>query len=215
MRDATRIAATLGCAAHPQGTYVSGDLSPTRGANGVLALCRRAGVHGKLALGKNDSGLSVRVRNRADVVGNLLFGLLESDGWVSREQTGALRVGFSTTSEQLAHQIHWLLLRFGIAKHRSRLRSNPEAAEYHQWPTGTEQAPNVRGPRLGHGERRRIRRAVPMWGPRGIALVQAIPEAMRGRRRGSQATYLAAEMADAVLNYLDQRGVTARDAADD
>ncbi|MGH6915077.1 MAG: intein-containing recombinase RecA, partial [Geminicoccales bacterium] len=55
--------------------------------------------------------------------------------------------------------------------------------------------------------------AVPMWGPRGVALVQAIPEAMQGRRRGSQATYLAAEMVNAVLNYLDERGVTAHEAA--
>ena len=36
---------------------------------------------------------------------------------------------------------------------------------------------------------------------------------MQGRRRGSQATYLAAEIADAVLNYLDERGVTAQEAA--
>ena len=56
--------------------------------------------------------------------------------------------------------------------------------------------------------------SVPMWGPRGSALTQAIPEAMQRRRRGSQATYLAAEMADAVLeNYLDERGVTAQEAA--
>lgn len=52
-----------------------------------------------------------------------------------------------------------------------------------------------------------------MWGPRGAALIQAIPEATQGRRRGSQATYLAAEMTDAVLNYLDERGVTAQEAA--
>jgi recombination protein RecA len=36
---------------------------------------------------------------------------------------------------------------------------------------------------------------------------------MKGRRRGSQATYLAVEMTDAVLNYLDERGVTAQEAA--
>ncbi len=42
-----------------------------------------------------------------------------------------------------------------------------------------------------------------MWG-------RAVPyQAFRShaeRRRGSQATYLAAEMTDAVLNYLDERG---------
>jgi recombination protein RecA len=55
--------------------------------------------------------------------------------------------------------------------------------------------------------------AVPMWGPRGIALTRAIPEAVQGRRRGSQAMYLSAETADAVLNYLGERGVTAQEAA--
>ena len=50
----------------------------------------------------------------AEVVGNLIFGIFETDGYVSREQTGGLRVGFSTTSEQLAQQLHWLLLRWGI-----------------------------------------------------------------------------------------------------
>ena len=50
-------------------------------------------------------------------------------------------------------------------------------------------------------------------GTRGVALTQAIPEAMRGRRRGSQATYLSTETADAVLNYLGERGVTAQEAA--
>ena len=55
--------------------------------------------------------------------------------------------------------------------------------------------------------------SIPMWGPRGIALTQAIPEAMQGRRRGSQATYLSAEVAVAVLNYIDERGITAHEAA--
>jgi RecA/RadA recombinase len=45
------------------------------------------------------------------------------------------------------------------------------------------------------------------------APISAIPEATQERRRGSQATYLAAEMTGAVLNYLDERGVTAQEAA--
>ncbi len=143
----------------------------------------------------------------ADVVGNLLFGLFESDGWASREQTGALRAGFTTTSEQLAHQIHWLLLRFGIVS------------------TVRDYDPTQKRPSIVNGRRVQSKRqvfevrvsgmenviafaeSIPMWGPRGIALTQAIPEAMQGRRRGSQATYLSAEVADAVLNYLDERGM--------
>lgn len=132
---------------------------------------------------------------------------------MSREQTGALRVGYTTTSEQLAHQIHWLLLRFGVGS------------------TVRDYDPTQKRPSIVNGRRIQSKRqvfevrisgmdnvtafaeSVPMWGPRGAALIQAIPEATQGRRRGSQATYLAAEMTDAVLNYLDERGVTAQEAA--
>ena len=211
--DVTRIAATLGCVAHPQGRMSLAIAHRPGERNGVLALCRQAGIYGKLAWEKTIPSWLFEPDIAADVVGNLLFGLLESDGWVSREQTGALRVGYTTTSEQLAHQIHWLLLRFGIVS------------------TVRDYDPTQKRPSIINGRRVQSKRqifevrisgmdnvmafaeAVPMWGPRGIALTQAIPEAMQGRRRGSQATYLAAEVADSVLNYLDERGVTAQEAA--
>jgi recombination protein RecA len=211
--DVKQIAATLGCAAHPQGRMSLAIAHRPGERNGVLELCRRAGIHGKLAWEKTIPNWFFEPDIAADVVGNLLFGLFETDGWVSREQTGALRVGYTTTSEQLAHQIHWLLLRFGIVS------------------TVRDYDPTQKRPSIVNGRRVQSKRqvfevrvsgmenvtafaeSVPMWGPRGMALIQAIPEAMQGRRRGSQATYLAAEMADAVLNYLDERGVTAREAA--
>ena len=211
--DVTRIAATLGCAAHPQGRISLAIAHRPGERNGVLDLCRQADIYGKLAWEKTIPNWFFDPGIAANIVGNLLFGLFESDGWVSREQTGALRVGFATTSEQLAHQIHWLLLRFGIVS------------------TVRDYDPTQKRPSIVNGRRVQSKRqvfevrvsgmeniaafaeSVPMWGPRGIALTQAIPEAMQGRRRGSQATYLSAEMADAVLNYLDERGVTAQDAA--
>ncbi len=211
--DVTRIAATLGCAAHPQGRMSLAIAHRPGERNGVLDLCRRAGIHGKLAWEKTIPNWFFGPDIAADIVGNLLFGLFESDGWVSREQTGALRVGYTTTSEQLAHQIHWLLLRFGIVS------------------TVRDYDPTQKRPSIVNGRRVQSKRqvfevrvsgmenvtafaeSVPVWGPRGTALIQAIPEAMRGRRRGSQATYLATEMTDAVLNYLDERGVTALEAA--
>ena len=213
MDDVTRIAATLGCAAHPQGR-ISIALAHRPGErNGVLELCRRAGIHGKLAWEKTIPSWFFEPDIAPDIVGNLLFGLLESDGWVSREQTGAIRVGYATTSEQLAHQIHWLLMRFGIV---STVRDYDP----------TQQRPSIINGRRVQSKRQifevrvagmenvtAFAEAVPMWGPRGTALTQAIPEAMQGRRRGSQATYLATEMTDAVLNYLDERGVTAHEAA--
>jgi recombination protein RecA len=211
--DVTRIAATLGCAAHPQGRISLAITHRPGERNGVLDLCRRAGIHGKLAWEKKIPSWFFEPDIAADIVGNLLFGLFESDGWVSREQTGALRVGYTTTSEQLAHQIHWLLLRFGIVS------------------TVRDYDPTQKRPSIVNGRRVQSKRqvfevrvsgmenvtafaeSVPMWGPRGIALTRAIPEAAQGRRRGSQATYLAEEMTDAVLNYLDERGVTAQEAA--
>ena len=211
--DVTRIAAELGCVAHPQGRMSLAIAHRPGERNGVVDLCRQAGIYGKLAWEKTIPNCFFEPDITADIVGNLLFGLFENDGWVSREQTGALRVGYTTTSEQLAHQIHWLLLRFGIVS------------------TVRDYDPTQRRPSIVNGRRIQGRRqvfevrvsgmenvtafaeSVPMWGPRGIALIQAIPEAMQGRRRGSQATYLAAEVADAVLNYLDERGVTAQEAA--
>jgi recombination protein RecA len=210
--DVTRIAATLGCAAHPQGRISLAITHRAGERNGVLDLCRQAGIHGKLAWEKTIPNWFFEPDTAADLVGNLLFGLFESDGWVSREQTGALRVGFTTTSEQLAYQIHWLLMRFGIVS------------------TVRDYDPSQKRPSIVNGRRIQSKRqvfevrvsgmenvttfaeSVPMWGPRGIALIRAIPEAMQGRR-GSQAAYLAAEMTDAVLNYLNERGVTAQEAA--
>ena len=211
--DVTRIAETLGCAAHPQGR-ISIALSHRPGErNGVLELCRKAGIYGKLAWEKTIPTWFFAPDIAADIVGNLLFGLFETDGWVSREQTGALRVGYTTTSEQLANQIHWLLMRFGIV---STVRDYDP----------TKKRPSIVNGRRVQGKRQvfevrvsgmenvaAFAEAVPMWGPRGSALTQAIPGAMQGRRRGSQATYLSAETADAVLNYLGERGVTAQEAA--
>jgi recombination protein RecA len=211
--DVTRIAATLGCVAHPQGRMSLAIAHRSGERNGVLDLCRRAGIHDKLAWEKTIPDWFFEPDIAADIAANLLFGLFESDGWVSREQTGALRVGFTTTSEQLAHQIYWLLMRFGIV---SSVR---------------EYDPTRKRPSIVNGRRVQSKRqvfevrvsgmenvtafaeSVPVWGPRGIALTRAIPEAMQGRRRGSQAMYLSSEITDAVLNYLDERGLTAQEAA--
>jgi recombination protein RecA len=210
--DVVRIAAALGCVARPQGD-LSIALSHRPGEkNGVLTLCRDAGIHGKLAWEKTAPDWFFAPETSADVVGNLLFGLFETDGWVSAEQTGAIRAGFCTTSEQLAHQIHWLLLRFGIV---STVRSYDP----------TQQRPSLIKGRRVQGKRpiyevrvagvdnvEAFAVAVPMWGPRGQKLVQTLG-AMAGRRRGSQAVYLAKELIQPVLQHLDQRGVTAVVAA--
>ncbi len=148
----------------------------------------------------------------AAIVGNLIFGLFESDGWVSREQTGALRVGFTTTSEPLAHQIHWLLLRFGVVstvRECDPTQKRPSPIEGRQ--VGNQPVFEVRV--AGTDNIAAFAESVPMWGPRGTALVQAMEDNAEARRRGSQATYLSTETTGPVLEYLDQRGLTAREAA--
>lgn len=92
--DVTRIAATLGCAAHPQGRISLAIAHRPGERNGVADLCQQAGIYGKLAWEKTIPNWFFEPDIAADIVGNLLFGLFESDGWVSREQTGALRVGY-------------------------------------------------------------------------------------------------------------------------
>jgi len=133
----------------------------------------------------------------ADVVANLIFGLLENDGYVTKEQAGSIRVGFTTTSQQLAQQVHWLLLRFGIG---SSVRHSSESPVYEVRVSGTD---NVTS----------FSEAIPMAGPRGQALIKALSEEGVAHHRGSHSDYLANEISKPVLGHLLQRGVTAHEAA--
>jgi hypothetical protein len=54
--------------------------------------------------------------------------------------------------------------------------------------------------------------AVPTWGPRGQALLEALAK-QDGRRRGSQAVYLATELSEQVLAHLAQRDISSMFAA--
>jgi recombination protein RecA len=206
-QDVARIAATLGCEVKPAGT---GDvaLSHRPGEkNGVLDLCRWAGIYGCLAPTKKVPPEFFAPEVSAEVVSNLVFGYFESDGYVSREQTGGIRIGFSTTSEQLAQQIHWLLLRWGVGS--SVQRRNPRAqrgglvkgrrisGKYPSWEVRVSGVENVSA----------FADAIPMWGPRGQVVTRELA-ALDGRYRGSQRIYLAGEIAGPVLGHLERRGVT-------
>ena len=172
-RDVAEIAGRMGCTTRSRGIETSISHRPGE-ENGVLALARWAGIWGHLAWEKMIPAPFFAPDTSSEVIGNLLFGLLESDGYVSREQTGGLRSGFSTTSEQLAHQIHWLLLRFGVWS---------SVREYDP----TSQRPSIVKGRLVQHRRpvwevrvsgvdnvARFAEALPMWGPRA--------EARRGAR---------------------------------
>jgi recombination protein RecA len=208
-RDATQIASTLGCEAKPASDEIAVAFSHRPGErNGVLELCRWAGIDGCPAPEKKLPSAFFAPDVSAEVVGNLLFGLFESDGYVSREQTGGLRVGFCATSEQLAHQIHWLLLRWGIGS--SVQRRDPRAqrgglikdrrisGKYMAWEIRVSGIENVS----------ELASAIPTWGPRGQVLVRELGK-LDGRYRESQRIYLSEELTGPVLAHLEQRGVTA------
>jgi recombination protein RecA len=149
----------------------------------------------------------------ATVMANLVFGLFETDGWVSREQTGAIRVGYATTSEQLAHQLHWALLRWGIGStvrrrepHAQRgglIKSRRIVGKLPCWEVRVAGIENVQA----------FADAIPMWGPRGHALVEALG-AVDGKHRGSQRIYLSPRDTEAILAHLTARGVMPELVAD-
>jgi recombination protein RecA len=205
--DVEAIAAPLGCRTRRRGLEAS--LSHRIGEkNGVLELARWAGIWGHLAPDKRIPAPFFAPDTSAEVIGNLLFGIWESDGYVSREQTGGIRCGFVTTSAQLAQQIHWLLLRWGIGSSvrvNDPTKSRPSIIKGRRvqgklpcWEVRVSGIENVD----------RFTEALPMWGPRGQKLSEELL-VLDGRHRGSQRNYLPANQIEPVLAYLRGRGVTA------
>ena len=206
-QDAIAIAAALGCNARRDGIETS--FSHRIGEkNGVLALARWADIWGHLAPEKRIPAPFFAPDVSADVLANLVFGIWESDGYVTREQTGAIRVGFSTTSEQLAHQLHWLLLRWGIGssvrvydasqKRPSVINGRRVQGKLPCWEVRVSGIENV----IAFAD------AIPMWGPRGQALTAALADPELAKHRGSQRGYLPACQTEPVVAYLRGRGVT-------
>jgi recombination protein RecA len=212
--DARTIADGLGCDATAMPDKLSTSFAHRTGEqNGLIALCREAGIYGKLAWEKALPAYLFAPDVSRRVVANVLFGLLETDGWVSREQTGAVRIGFSTISEQLAHQIHWLLLRFGIT---STVRSYDPTSRRPSVIKGRR----VQGKRpawevriAGRDNVSTFAEAMPVdFGPRTNALRDALADD-RGRRRGSSSVYLSNACTGPVVEHLANRGVTSAMAA--
>jgi recombination protein RecA len=211
-QDAIAIAGSLGCTARRDGLETSFSHRPGE-PNGVLALARWAGIWGHLAPTKRIPPAFFAPDVSADVVANLIFGIFESDGWVSREQTGGVRCGFTTTSEQLARQLHWLLLRWGIGS--SVQVRDPRQAR-----------PSIIGGRRVSGKLpcwevrvsgidnlQRFADAIPGWGPRGQVLRSELTRMEPGVLRGSQLTYLPASQNEPIMDYLRAVGVTPQLAA--
>ncbi|HET7489049.1 MAG TPA: intein-containing recombinase RecA [Acidimicrobiales bacterium] len=210
--DAAAIAASLGCDAHRRGIETSFSHRPGE-ADGVGALARWAGIWGHLAPSKRIPAPFFAPDVSAEVAANLLFGLFETDGWVSKEQTGGLRVGYTTTSEELAHQLHWLLLRWGIgssvrvydpkAKRPSVVGGRIVQGKLPCWEVRVSGIDNVEA----------FAAAVPMWGPRGQKLSAELADPSLRKHRGSQRGYLPASQSEPVLAYLRGLGVTPQAAS--
>jgi len=205
--DAAAIASTFGCDAHPKGIQVY--FSHRAGErNRLRDLMRDVGLYGKTAVEKQVPVEFFAPDVAADVAANLVFGLFETDGHVSREQTGGLRVGYTTVSEQLAHQIHWLLLRWGIGssvrcaertnRRPSIAKGRPVLGKLPVWEVRVSGTDNVT----------RFAEVIPMWGPRGVKLTAALADPALAVHRGSQRNYLPACQIEPVLAYLRGRGVT-------
>jgi recombination protein RecA len=209
--DAAVVAASLGCDAHPHGIQVF--FSHRDGErNALRLLARSAGIYGSRAPKKRIPASFFGPDVAEEVVANLLFGIWETDGWVTKKVVNAgVRVGFTTSSPQLAQQLHWLMLRWGIG---SAIQMHP----------GGRQGGVINGRSFvsnfptydvrvsGLDNVRRFAAAIPMWGPRGQILNSELA-AVSGPLRVSQRNYLPVSHIDPVLAYLQQRGVTATLAA--
>ncbi len=172
-----------------------------------------AGSHGRVAAEERIPACFFAPGTAEEVVGNLLHGIWEAAGWVGDKATGAgLRVGFTTSSPQLAQQLRWLLLRWGIGssirikragRRRGAIDGRVCAADLPCY--------DVRV--LGPGEVRRFAAAIPMGGPRGRVLLAELSAARSRRPRGSRREHLPVSQTEPVLAYLRSRGVTASLAA--
>ncbi len=211
--DAARIAAQLGCDAKRRSDGLQVAFSHRPGEkNDVLELCRQAGIWGKLAPEKQVPSPFFAPDVSAEVLSNLLFGLFETDGYVSCEQTGGIRVGYTTTSAQLAQQVHWLLLRWGIGSTVSRRDPSAQRSSMICGRRVSGKLPCWEVRISGVDNVSTFATAVPMWGPRGTVLVRELAS-RDGRYRGSQRVYLSEEVTESVLSHLAGRGVTAQQAA--
>jgi recombination protein RecA len=211
--DAAAIASTLGCDPHPHGIQVFFSHRPNE-RNRVRDLARWAGIFGHTAPEKRIPPAFFSPGVSAEVISNLLFGLFESDGWISpKKRNSGVRIGYATTSEQLAQQIHWLLLRFGVGSSvllRDSTKDKPHLVNGYLvqsklpcWQVRISGIDNVE----------RFAESVPMWGPRGRTLTAELEDPALRRHRGSQRGYLPANQTGPVLSYLWGIGVTAQFAA--
>jgi recombination protein RecA len=139
-------------------------------------------------------------------VANVLLGAWEGAGWITHRHSAGLQCGFRVASEQVAWQVHWLLLRWGIVNavapaSPGRRRADIDA-DKGLWRVTITGLDNVR----------RFSKAIPMAGGRGQLLLHELGHLTR-RHTGSGSGLLSASSTEPVLDWLRTNGVTATRAA--
>ncbi len=156
--DVREIVSSLGCGTNLRDGLQQSISHLPGEKNGVIELCRWAGIWGHLAPTKRVPSEFFAPDVSADVVANLMFGLFESDGWVSREQTGAPRVGYTTTSEQLAQQVPLAASALGHRQHCHQARCACTARRIDPWPACPREIALLGSPRRRRRQRAGFRR---------------------------------------------------------
>jgi len=208
--DAARIVGDLGCTAarRPDGIEVSFS-HRTGERNGLLQLCHSLGAWGKPAREKQIPAPFFGSDVSAEMVASVLFGLFETAGWVDGRRNRTIRLGYEVGSKQLANQIHWLLLRWGIGS-SVRCRRAPRAEVGNGGPVGGKHVCwEVRI--SGIDDASAFADAIPTWGPRGRMLVGALA-AIDRRLRRSQRIYIPTTVTTPIVAHLRARGVGAAEA---
>jgi recombination protein RecA len=205
--DAGAIAAELGAEPRVDGRYLSFANGAGDRPNGVLELARRAGLWDLMPSEARVPAELMGHDVSEAVVSNLVFGLLETTGRLTRHHDDVGLV-FTTPSEQLAHQLHWLLLRWGIgstvraveAGSRSRRRGKGGVPAWDVTVTGVDDVA-------------RFAEVVATWGPQGADIERALGDPALPPRRATHRDHLPADQTEPVLAYLEGRGLEAAQAA--
>ncbi len=143
-----------------------------------------------------------------EVLANLVLGLFESGGWVTQESTGERSVGYATTSEQLAHQLHWLMLRWGVTSSVGRLVPLVAGTP------GTSGMPERWEVRIGdRDDVGRLVEAIPTWRPGDRVVADELATHHPNTHHGSSPGDLPVTQIEPVLAHLRGLGVTAPQAA--
>jgi recombination protein RecA len=205
--DAVRIVSDLGCTAARRPDSIEVSFSHRTGErNGILQLCHSSGVGAKPASARQIPAPFFAPDVSAEMGAGVLFGLFETAGWVGGRRNHTIRLGYEVESEQLANQIHWLLLRWGIGSSvRCRGRapraevgnSRPVRGKYACWEVRI----------AGIDDASAFADAIPTWGPRGRILVGALAATERRLRR-SQRTHIPTTVTTPIVAHLRARGVS-------